>query len=420
VLYAIDMSSDAFSLAVPPLSQRALKTPASPIRRLAGLAQAAEERGTKVYRLNIGQPDLLSPPEFLDAVVESRQPVVAYEASQGSSHLMRSWCSHLNRDYAIDINEQQMLITMGASEALIFAFMTCCDPGDEILIFDPTYANYIGFAAISGVRLVPLPCSLEENFPLPTKEEIERFISPYTRAILICNPNNPTGAVCSDGELNRLLGVCREHNLFLIVDETYREFVYDGTKPRCIFELAPKDPHIVMVDSLSKRFSLCGARIGCLVTWNSEVRQAAFHIAQARLAAPTIEQHAAAKMLDSISGSYLEAARGEYEARRNVAVKAVRSIDGAVVQAPRGGFYLLAKLPIDDADAFASFLLKDFSFEGETVFVAPASGFYMHREAGRSAIRIAFVLAQRDTERAIGVLAEGVRAYKSHAEKARP
>jgi aspartate aminotransferase len=413
------MSSDTSSLTVPPLSQRALKTPASPIRRLAGLAQAAEERGTKVYRLNIGQPDLLSPPEFLNAVVEARQPVVAYEASQGSSHLMRSWCSHLNRDYAIDINEQQMLITMGASEALIFAFMTCCDPGDEILIFDPTYANYIGFAAISGVRLVPLPCSLEENFPLPTKEEIERFISPYTRAILVCNPNNPTGAVCSDEELNRLLSVCREHNLFLIVDETYREFVYDGAKPRCIFELAPRDPHIVMVDSLSKRFSLCGARIGCLVTWNSEVRQAAFHIAQARLAAPTIEQHAAAKMLDSISGAYLEAARHEYEARRNVAVQAVRSIDGAVVQAPGGGFYLLAKLPIDDADAFASFLLKDFSFQGETVFIAPASGFYMHREAGRSAIRIAFVLAQRDTERAIGVLAEGVRAYKSHTEKER-
>jgi aspartate aminotransferase len=419
VLYAVVMSSDTSSLTVPPLSQRALKTPASPIRRLAGLAQAAEERGTKVYRLNIGQPDLLSPPEFLNAVVEARQPVVAYEASQGSSHLMRSWCSHLNRDYAIDINEQQMLITMGASEALIFAFMTCCDPGDEILIFDPTYANYIGFAAISGVRLVPLPCSLEENFPLPTKEEIERFISPYTRAILVCNPNNPTGAVCSDEELNRLLSVCREHNLFLIVDETYREFVYDGAKPRCIFELAPRDPHIVMVDSLSKRFSLCGARIGCLVTWNSEVRQAAFHIAQARLAAPTIEQHAAAKMLDSISGAYLEAARHEYEARRNVAVQAVRSIDGAVVQAPGGGFYLLAKLPIDDADAFASFLLKDFSFQGETVFIAPASGFYMHREAGRSAIRIAFVLAQRDTERAIGVLAEGVRAYKSHTEKER-
>ncbi len=419
MLYAVVMSSDTSSLTVPPLSQRALKTPASPIRRLAGLAQAAEERGTKVYRLNIGQPDLLSPPEFLNAVVEARQPVVAYEASQGSSHLMRSWCSHLNRDYAIDINEQQMLITMGASEALIFAFMTCCDPGDEILIFDPTYANYIGFAAISGVRLVPLPCSLEENFPLPTKEEIERFISPYTRAILVCNPNNPTGAVCSDEELNRLLSVCREHNLFLIVDETYREFVYDGAKPRCIFELAPRDPHIVMVDSLSKRFSLCGARIGCLVTWNSEVRQAAFHIAQARLAAPTIEQHAAAKMLDSISGAYLEAARHEYEARRNVAVQAVRSIDGAVVQAPGGGFYLLAKLPIDDADAFASFLLKDFSFQGETVFIAPASGFYMHREAGRSAIRIAFVLAQRDTERAIGVLAEGVRAYKSHTEKER-
>jgi aspartate aminotransferase len=405
------MVADSTNIPLPLLSQRALKTPASPIRRLAGLAHAAEQRGVKVYRLNIGQPDLPSPPEFVKAVAQCCEPVVAYEASQGSQSLLQSWCSHLNRDYSIGVTEHQMLITMGASEALIFAFMTCCDPGDEILIFDPTYANYIGFAAISGVRLVPLPCPLENNFPLPTKEEIERFISPYTRAILICNPNNPTGAVCSDEELQRLLEVCRERDLFLIADETYREFVYDGCKPRSIFELAPQDPRVVMVDSLSKRYSLCGARIGCLVTWNKEVRQAAFHIAQARLAAPTIEQHAAALMLDHISPRYLQDARFEYEARRNVAVRSVSMIPGVVVQAPRGGFYLLAKLPIDDADAFAAFMLTDFSLKGETVFVAPASGFYMHREAGRSAIRIAFVLEQADTERAIRVLAEGVRAY---------
>jgi aspartate aminotransferase len=398
---------------LPPTSQRALKTPPSPIRRLAGLAQAAEERGTKVYRLNIGQPDLLSPPEFIQAIRDTSSPVVAYEASQGCSRLVRSWCSYFNHDYAIGVTEREMLITMGASEALIFAFMVCCDPGDEILVFDPTYANYVGFAAISGVRLVPLPCSLEDKFPLPKKEEIERFISPYTRAILICNPNNPTGAVCTDAELSMLLEVCREQDLFLIADETYREFVYDGAKPRCIFELAHQDPRIVMVDSLSKRFSLCGARIGCMVTWNTELRQAAFHIAQARLAAPTIEQHAAAKMLDTISGEYLKAAHVEYQARRDVAVRAVSKIEGAVAHSPQGGFYLLTKLPIDDADAFASFMLTDFSHHGETVFVAPGSGFYMHRESGKNAIRIAFVLEQSDTERAIAVLAEGVKAYNA-------
>jgi aspartate aminotransferase len=398
-------------MALPPTSQRALKTPASPIRRLAGLAQAAEERGTKVYRLNIGQPDLPSPPEFLEAIANTTSPIVAYEASQGCSHLVQSWSANLNRDYGLGVTEREMLITMGASEALIFAFMVCCDPGDEILIFDPTYANYVGFAAISGVRLVPLPCSLEDNFQLPKKEEIERFISPYTRAILICNPNNPTGAVSTDTELQMLLEVCREQDLFLIADETYREFVYDGAKPRCIFELAHQDPRIVMVDSLSKRFSLCGARIGCMVTWNTELRQAAFHIAQARLAAPTIEQHAAATMLDTMSGDYLKAAHIEYQARRDVAVRAVSKIERAVVRSPQGGFYLLAKLPIDDADAFASFMLTEFSFQGQTVFVAPGSGFYMHRESGKSEIRIAFVLQQSDTERAISVLAEGVKAY---------
>lgn len=397
---------------IPDLSHRARKTPPSPIRRLAGLANEAAGRGLKVHRLNIGQPDVPSPREFLDGVASYHEKVVAYEASQGSQHLLESWSRSINADYRIGIAPEQMLITVGASEALIFAFMVCCDPGDEILIFDPTYANYIGFSAISGVRLVPLPCSLEENFALPTREQIEPYISPYTRAVLLCNPNNPTGTVATDDELRMLIELVRERDLFLIVDETYREFVYDGLKPRCIFELAPQDPRIIVVDSLSKRFSLCGARIGCMMTWHREVRQAAFHIAQARLAAPSIDQIAAAEMLDRIAPDYLKAAHDEYRSRRDVAVAALSRIPGVRSYAPQGGFYVLAQLPVDDAESFASFMLTEFDHQGSTTFVAPAAGFYMRPNVGKSTIRIAFVLNRDDTEEAIRVLGEGIKAYQ--------
>jgi len=393
------------------LSHRATKTPPSPIRKLAGLAQQAEERGTHVYRLNIGQPDLLSPPEFLQGVREGISPVVAYEASQGSTRLLSEWSRYLNSSYSLGVTPSEMLITMGASEALIFAFMVCCDPGDEILIFDPTYANYIGFSAISGVRLVPLPCSLDRG-ALPTRSEIERFISPYTRAVLVCNPNNPTGSVCSEAELEMLISLCREQGLFLIVDETYREFVYDEEKPRCVFQLAPKDPHIIVVDSLSKRFSVCGARVGCLITWHKELMRSAFHIAQARLAGPSVEQHAAAYMLEHLNPSYVSSAREEYRNRRNAAVEALQLIPGVTPFVPRGGFYLLAELPVEDAEDFCTFMLTEFAHEGATTFVAPAAGFFMHRELGRKAIRIAFVLHVEETRKAIAVLGAGLIEYK--------
>ncbi len=398
---------------VPPLSSRASKTPPSPIRRLAAFAAQAAARGIHVCRLNIGQPDLLSPVEFHEGLVRAHQPVLEYEASEGCGALLDSWSRYLNSQYEIGLTANEMLITMGASEALIFSFMVCCDPGDEILIFDPTYANYIGFSAISGVRLVPLPCSLEQGFTVPSREEIERFISPYTRAVLVCNPNNPTGAVCSDDQLLMLAELCREKELFLIVDETYREFVFDDLKPRCIFQISPRDPNIIVVDSLSKRFSLCGARVGCLITWHPELRKAAFHIAQARLAAPTLEQRAAAYMMDRISPEYLVAARREYQTRRDVAVAALNRIEGVVTHSPRGGFYILAKLPVVNAEEFAIFMLQNFSYQGATTFVAPAAGFYMHRDAGRSTIRIAFVLESAEIERGISVLGQGLREYAS-------
>lgn len=393
------------------LSSRASKTPPSPIRRLAGLAQKAEENGTHVYRLNIGQPDVTSPPEFLDGLKKFNGALVPYETSKGHTPLLNEWTSSINRDYKIDISPDQMIITMGASEALIFSFMVCCDPGDEILIFDPTYANYIGFAAISGVRLIPLPCTLEEGFALPTSEDIERFVSPYTKAILLCNPNNPTGTVATDEELDVLLSVCRKHDLYLIVDETYREFVFDGKKPRCIFELSKRDPRVLVVDSLSKRFSLCGARVGCLLTWNEELMKAAFHIAQARLAAPTIEQMAAAHMLQSLNDGYLSQAIHQYRTRRDTAVEALGKIPGVKTNVPSGGFYLVAQLPVSDAEEFATFMLTDFSHNGATTFVAPAAGFYMHANGGKDMIRIAFVLNNEDTRKAIEVLGEGIHAF---------
>jgi aspartate aminotransferase len=375
------------------------------------MAAQAAARGTQVYRLNIGQPDLLAPPEFQEGLRQVQQSLVCYEASQGAPGLLESWSSYINAQYGIGVSSEQMLITVGASEALIFAFMVCCDPGDEILIFDPTYANYIGFSAISGVRLVPLPCRPEESFAIPPRAQIEPFISPYTRAVLVCNPNNPTGTVCSDEELSMLIELCREKGLFLIVDETYREFVYDGLQPRCAFELAPRDPHLIVVDSLSKRFSLCGARVGSLITWHPELRQAAFHIAQARLAAPTFEQRAADYMLRCLTPDYLTAAREEYARRRAVAVAALRRIPGVVTRTPQGGFYLLAQLPVQDAEDFATFMLRDFSYQGATTFVAPAAGFYMHRDAGMSLIRIAFVLESTQLERAIEVLGHGLHEY---------
>ena len=393
------------------ISHRAEKTPPSPIRKLAPHAQAAEERGLHVYRLNIGQPDLTPPPQFLEAIRNSKRPVVAYEASHGSAKLLQNWSAYINEQYALDITPQQMLITMGASEALIFSFMVCCDPGDEILIFDPTYANYMGFAAISGVRLVPLPYSLKNHCALPQREEIERFISPYTRAVLLCNPNNPSGSLASQEELQMVLDLCREKNLFLIVDETYREIVFDGNTTQSIYQMAPQDPNIIVVDSLSKRFSLCGSRIGCMITWHQEVMESAIHIAQARLAAPSIEQDAAAEMLQALSPSYVQETVAEYTRRRDLAVQMLSEIPGVVAYPPEGGFYLLADLPVDDAESFAIFMLRDFSFEGQTVFVAPAAGFYMHQATGKRTMRIAFVLKENDMKQALTVLKHGLEAY---------
>lgn len=393
------------------VSNRARITPPSPIRKLAHLATKAKKSGTHVFHLNIGQPDIESPKEFFDGLQLFQQKVVAYEQSQGNDSLCLAWSQYINRTLRLDTRPEHFLITVGASEALVFLFETCCDPGDEIIIFDPTYANYLGFAAIAGVNLVPVLSNMENDFALPERDRIERCITNHTRAILLCNPNNPTGTVYSREELQFLFDLCEEHNIFLIVDETYREFVYDDLKPLSILHLVPHSDRVIVVDSLSKRFSLCGARLGCLLTCNAQVLAATLKIAQARLAAPTIDQYAAAYMLEHVPDAYLEQVRQEFLLRRDTLYYALKQIPDVVIHKPKGAFYTVVQLPVDNAEDFAAFLLDGFSHNHKTTFIAPAAGFYMQSSQGMREARFAYVLQKSEIEEAIEVLAAGLKRY---------
>jgi aspartate aminotransferase len=394
------------------LSNRARNTPPSPIRKLAHLANKARNSGIHVYHLNIGQPDIESPQEFHDGLHLFKQKVVAYEQSQGNEGLCIAWSNYINRTLGIQTRPEQFLITVGASEALVFLFMICCDPGDEVITFDPTYANYLGFAAIAGVELAPVLSKTEAGFALPDRGEIEKKITNRTRAILLCSPNNPTGTVCSKEELNSLLELCEENNIFLIVDETYREFVYDELTALSILHLAPNNKRVIVVDSLSKRFSLCGARVGCLLTCNEEILSTSLHIAQARLAAPTIEQFASAYMLDHIDPGYLEGVINEFQLRRDALYYSLREIPGVTVHKPKGAFYTVVQLPVDNAENFAAFMLSQFSYANKTTFIAPAAGFYMSHSQGLQQARFAFVLKKSEIESAIEALAAGLDRYR--------
>ena len=397
----------------PRVSKRASEVPECPILKLAGLALDAEKRGIKVHRLNIGQPDVHSPAEFINAVNQYKQKVIKYEASNGNASLLSEWTSYLNRDYSIGITPKEMIITNGASEALIYAFLVCCDPQDEILVFVPSYANYAGCAAQAGVNLRPILTDIETNFGIPSIDRVESNITSQTRAILICSPNNPTGARYHKEAFQELLNLCDQRNLFLIVDEVYREFVYDDDKPSCVFEFFPHNDRIIMVDSLSKRFSLCGARVGCIVSWNGDVMSAVSSLAGVRVSVPTIEQSAASYMLSKVSPTYLKNAVAEYKARRNCVVEGLRTIEGVSFNTPKGGFYLIAELPVEDSEDFARFMLQDFSLNGRTVFVAPANGFYLGVDSGKRQVRIAFVLSTTDMQDAISILREGLAVYVS-------
>jgi aspartate aminotransferase len=369
--------------------------------------------GIKVHHLNIGQPDLRSPSFFLDALRSYNPSVLAYETSQGSSRLRKAWASYIQRTLGLSLNPEHFLITMGASEALIFVFMLCADPEDEILVFDPTYANYIGFAAISGVKLQPVPCDLENGFALPDRAQIVARIKSKTRAILLSNPNNPTGTVYSSEDLKLLLDLCDEFNLFLIVDEAYREFVYDGLKPLSVFHLASNNPRVIVIDSLSKRFSLCGARIGALITVNELVMTAAVSLASARLAAPSAEQFAATVLFEQIHSDYVEESRSIYDKRRLLLFSLLSDVPDIEFVRPQGAFYSLVRLPVQSGEEFARFLLSDFSYRGATTFLAPAEGFFLENERGAQMVRIAYILNEEDIRSAVEILMVALAKFKN-------
>jgi len=397
------------------ISLRSCNTPPSPIRRLSYLASAAEQKGVTPFYLNIGQPDVRCPQAFSDGVARFASSHISYAPSEGLYELRAEWARWVNTILDVDTSPERYLITMGASEGLVFLFTACCDPGDEVLTFDPTYANYLGFAAQTGVRLISLESSFEEEFAIPDDAIITKHLTSRTRAILLCNPNNPTGVLYDTSELTRLLELCRRHNLYLILDETYRELVFDGREPSSGISLASDDPHLVVLDSLSKRFSLCGARIGALYIPSPDLREKILYLAQARLSAPTIEQLAAIHMLKEVPASYLHDARKTYENRRDCMIHALENIEGVFCSRAQGAFYLLAKLPVEDAEHFARFLLQEYEQDGQTLFVAPAQGFYALPGKGRSEIRLAFVLEESSLRRAISVLQGGLAVYNAYS-----
>lgn len=410
-LFAAIESQGVNCRAMPQLSQRATDMPASPIRKLAPLANAAKARGVEVIHLNIGQPDVPSPREFFKAVKSFDEPVLAYSPSEGLPELLDAAAASY-RDMGIDVTREQVMVTTAGSEALQIGLMAALNPGDEVIVPEPMYANYIGFAVAAGVKVVPLPTRIEDNFALPAAEAFEAKITAKTRAILICNPNNPTGAVYTRDQLEALRELALCHDLFLMVDEAYRDFNYTGEPITSVMQLEGLEQHAIMVDTVSKRYSLCGARIGFLVSRNTDLMAAALKFAQARLSPPTLEQIG---MLGAIQtpASYFEEMRDEYEARRDVVVAAVSEIPGAFCPRIDGAFYATIRLPIDDADRFAAWMLSDFADQNQTVMFAPASGFYATPGLGRDEIRIAYVLGREKLTRAMEILQRAVAAYQT-------
>lgn len=391
------------------ISQRAAAMPASPIRKLAPYADAAKARGVKVFHLNIGQPDVPSPDLFWDAIKHADLKVLEYSNSAGIIEL-REKAAAKYADYGIHVKTEDLIVTTAGSEALSIAIATICDPGDEVIVPEPMYANYIGFAAAYGVNVVPLPTKIEDGFALPSPEEFAKVVTPKTRAIVVCNPNNPTGTVYSEDQLDALRIIVQEHNLFLIADEVYRDFVYEGPTPKSVLNLEGIEDRAIMVDSVSKRFSLCGARIGFLVCRNAEFMAAAVRFAQARLSAPTLEMVGVLAALDT-PPEYFQAVREEYRARRDLLVSRLRAIPGVVCPDIQGAFYATTRLPVDDCDSFAQWLLESFTHDGKTVMAAPASGFYSTPGSGKQEMRFAYVLNLQDLAEAMDCLEAALAAY---------
>lgn len=394
---------------MPAISKKGMAMPQSPIRKLVPFADKAIARGIEIYHLNIGQPDIKTPEVALEAVRSNNIEVLAYSHSAGFQSYRNKLAAYY-RKHAIDVTSEEIIITTGGSEALLFAMGSVTDPGDEIIIPEPFYANYNGFATASGVKVVPVISTLEEGFALPPIADFEKLITARTKAIVICNPGNPTGYLYSEDEIRQLAEIVKKHDLFLIADEVYREFAYDGLKHHSVMKQRDIDQHAIMIDSVSKRYSMCGARIGCIVSRNKDLMATAMKFAQARLSPPTFAQVAAEAALET-PDSYFTDVIDEYVARRNTLVAGLEKIPGVKVAKPKGAFYCIAELPVKNADAFAQWLLESFNHEGKTVMVAPAAGFYSSEGVGLNQVRIAYVLEEKALKEAVAILAKALEVY---------
>lgn len=395
---------------MPTISSKGLLMPESPIRKLVPYAEQAVKDGKYIYHLNIGQPDIKTPQIALDAVKNNSVEILSYSRSEGSERYRKKLVNYYKKNN-IEITHKDIVITSGASEALLFLFSSIMDPGDEVIISEPFYANYIAFSVASGVKVVPAVGRIDDDFALPSVDAFEKLITPKTRAILICNPGNPTGYVYSKQEIQKLASIVKENDLFLIADEVYREFVYDGGTHHSIMEEPGLDEHAVIIDSVSKRYSMCGARIGCLITKNKSVLKTVIKFAQARLSPATYAQIASEAALDTPQ-SYFDDVIEEYVSRRNLLISELNKIEGIKIATPKGAFYCIVELPIKNSDHFAQWLLEDFDIDGETVMVAPAGGFYSTPGIGLNQIRIAYVLKKESLMKAVHILKEALKIYK--------
>ncbi|WP_438963323.1 pyridoxal phosphate-dependent aminotransferase [Winogradskyella sp.] len=395
---------------MPEISKKGHNMPQSPIRKLVPYAEEATKKGKKVYYLNIGQPDIKTPTIAMNAIRSSSLDILAYSRSEGSEEYRKKIVKYYLHNN-IDLTHNDIIVTTGGSEALLFAFGSIMDEGDEIIIPEPFYANYNGFSTSSGINVVPVISKIENNFALPPIEEFEKLITPNTKAILICNPGNPTGYLYSKEEIKKLASIVKEHDLFLIADEVYREFVYDGIEHYSILQESGLEEHAIVVDSVSKRYSMCGARIGYLVSKNRDVIKTALKFAQARLSPPTLAQIASEAALDTPQ-SYFDDVITEYVKRRNILTSELEKIEGVTVAKPNGAFYCIAELPVKNSDDFARWLLQSFDYNNNTVMVAPAAGFYSTPGVGQNQIRIAYVLNEESLRTAVKILAEALKVYK--------
>ncbi len=395
---------------MPKISTKGQMMPESPIRKLVPYAEEAYKQGKTVYHLNIGQPDIKTPEVALEAVRSSSLEILAYSRSEGSENFRKKIAGYYGK-YNIRISHNDIIVTTGGSEALLFAFGSIMDSDDEIIIPEPFYANYNGFSTASGVKIVPVISKIDNNFALPPIEEFESLITPKTKAILICNPGNPTGYLYSKAEIKKLANIVKKHDLFLIADEVYREFVYDNKEHYSVMLEDDLKDHAIMIDSVSKRYSMCGARIGYLVSRNKEVIKTALKFAQARLSPPTFAQIASEAALDTPQ-SYFDEVISEYVDRRNTLISELKKIDGVKVAKPSGAFYCIAELPVKNADDFAQWLLEKFDMDNETVMIAPAAGFYSTPNVGLNQIRIAYVLKKESLIKSVAILKEALKIYK--------